>query len=155
VRTRAPRNRRASASLGSFPNYRTSPSLKDSEPLTRGEKFKIATEDAFDRGTFALAALFAGESKLTNANPSFGQGAAGYGRYFAISFADFAIGDYITSSIKTRGIFGGTGTGWSRLSYAAGQIFWTHGDSGNTHFNFSELIGNSSAVAISNAYYFG
>jgi hypothetical protein len=106
--------------------------LKDSEPLTRGEKSKIATEDAFDRGTFALAALFAGESQLTNANRSFGQGAAGYGRYFATSFADFAIGDYMTEAIypsllhqDPRYFRRGTGTGWSRLSYAAGQIFWT------------------------------
>jgi len=34
-----------------------------------------------------------------------------------------------------------------------GQIFWTHTDSGGTQFNFSEVIGNSTAVAISNAYY--
>jgi hypothetical protein len=146
--------------FGIVPNYRTSPSLKDSEPLTRGEKFKIATDDAFDRGTFALAALFAGESQLTNANRSFGQGAAGYGRYFATSFADFAIGDYMTEAIypsllhqDPRYFRRGTGRGWSRLSYAAGQIFLTHGDSGRTQFNYSEVIGNSTAVAISNAYY--
>jgi hypothetical protein len=47
----------------------------------------------------------------------------------------------------------GTGSGWSRLRYAAGQILFTHGDSGKTQFNFSEVIGNSTAVAISNAYY--
>jgi hypothetical protein len=34
-----------------------------------------------------------------------------------------------------------------------GQIFWTHADSGGTQFNYSEIIGNSAAVAISNAYY--
>jgi len=34
-----------------------------------------------------------------------------------------------------------------------GQIFWTHRDSGGMQFNYSELIGNSTAVAISNAYY--
>jgi len=41
----------------------------------------------------------------------------------------------------------------SRLRYAAGQIFWTHRDSGGTQLNYSELLGNSVAVAISNAYY--
>jgi hypothetical protein len=146
--------------FGIVPNYRTSPSLIDFEPMTSGEKFKIATEDAFDRGSFALAALFAGESQLTNANRSFGQGAAGYGRYFGTSFADFAIGDYMTEAIypsllhqDPRYFRRGTGTGRSRLGYAAGQIFWTHTDSGRTQFNYSELIGNSTAVAISNAYY--
>jgi hypothetical protein len=59
-----------------IPNYRTSPTLNDFKPLTAGEKFKIGSEDAFDRGTFALAALFAGEAQLTNANRSFGQGVA-------------------------------------------------------------------------------
>jgi len=68
--------------FGIVPNYRTSPSLKDSEPLTRGEKLKIAT-----------------------------------------SFADFAIGDYMTEAIypsllhqDPRYFRRGTGTGWSRLS---------------------------------------
>jgi hypothetical protein len=47
----------------------------------------------------------------------------------------------------------GTGSGWSRLGYAMGRIFWTRRDSGGTQFNFSEVIGNSTSVAISNAYY--
>jgi hypothetical protein len=47
----------------------------------------------------------------------------------------------------------GTGTGWSRVRYAVGQIIWTHGDSGGTQFNYSELISNLTSVAISNAYY--
>jgi len=47
----------------------------------------------------------------------------------------------------------GEGSGWSRLKYAVGQIFWTHTDSGGTQFNFSEIVGNSTAVAISNIYY--
>jgi hypothetical protein len=49
----------------------------------------------------------------------------------------------------------GTGTVWSRLASATGQIFWTHTDSGSTQFNYSEIIGNSTAVAISTAYYPG
>jgi hypothetical protein len=40
-----------------------------------------------------------------------------------------------------------------RLGYSTGQIFWTHQDSGRTNFNFSEVVGNSTAVAISNIYY--
>ncbi|MBV9225473.1 MAG: hypothetical protein JOY85_15685, partial [Acidobacteriaceae bacterium] len=122
--------------------------------------FKIATQDAFDRGTFVLAALFAGEAQLTNANQSFGQGAAGYGRYFGTAYVDLVIGDYMTEAIypsllhqDPRYFRRGTGSGWSRLRYAAGQIFWTHGDPGSTQFNFSEILGNSTAAAISNAYY--
>jgi hypothetical protein len=47
----------------------------------------------------------------------------------------------------------GTGSGWSRLGYAAGQIFWTNNDSGRSQFNYSEVLGNATAVAISDAYY--
>jgi hypothetical protein len=34
-----------------------------------------------------------------------------------------------------------------------GQVVWIDGDSGDTQFNYAELIGNSTSVAISNAYY--
>jgi hypothetical protein len=146
--------------FGIIPNNRTSPTLHGSEPLTSRGKFTIATEDAFDRGSFALAAIFAGEAQLTNANRSFGQGAAGYGKYFGAAFGDLTIADYMTEAIypsllhqDPRYFRKGTGSGWSRLGYAMGQIFWTHTDSGGTQFNFSEVIGNSTAVAISNAYY--
>ena len=146
--------------LGIVPNYRTSPSLQNYEPLTTREKFKIATQDSFDRGTVALALLFGGEGQLTNANRSFGQGAAGFARYFGASYGDFVIGDYMTEGVfptllhqDPRYFRRGTGSGWSRLGYAMGQIFWTHRDSGGMQFNYSEIIGNSTAVAISNAYY--
>src|SRR6266849_9275567 len=146
--------------LGIIPNYRTSPSLTDYKPISAREKFVIATQDSFDRGTVILAAAFAGEGQLTNANRSFGQGAAGYGRYFGTSYADFVIGNYMTEAIfptflhqDPRYFRRGTGRGWSRLGYAMGQIFWTHRDSGGTQFNFSEVIGNSTATALSISYY--
>ena len=146
--------------LGIVPNYRTSPSLQSYEPLTPAEKFKIATQDSFDRGTIALAALFGGQGQLTNSNRSFGQGAAGFGRYFGASYGDFVIGDYMTEAVfptllrqDPRYFRRGTGSRWSRLGYAAGQIFWTHRDSGGMQFNYSEVMGNSTAVAISSAYY--
>ena len=146
--------------LGIVPNYRTSPSLQNYEPLTAAEKFKIASQDAFDRGTVGLAALFAGEGQLTNANRAFGQGGAGFGRYLGAAYGDLVIGDYMTEGVfptllhqDPRYFRRGTGSGGSRLAYAMGQIFWTHRDSGGMQFNYSEVIGNSTAVAISNAYY--
>lgn len=146
--------------FGIIPNYRTSPSLTDYKPLTPKEKFRIASLDSFDRGTVVLAAAFAGQGQLTNANHSFGQGAAGYSRYFGTAYADFVIGNYMTEAIyptilhqDPRYFRRGTGGGWSRFRYAATQIFWTHADTGHGQFNFSEIVGNSTAVAISNAYY--
>jgi hypothetical protein len=104
--------------------------------------------------------MFAGESQLTKAEPSFGQGAAGYGRYFGTAYADYVIGDYMTEGVfptllhqDPRYFRKGTGRGLSRLGYACGQIFMTHNDSGKVQFNYSEIVGNSVAVAISQSYY--
>jgi hypothetical protein len=146
--------------LGVIPNYRTSPPLHPYAPISTKEKFILASQDAFDRGTVVLAAAFAGEGQLTKSDPSFGQGAAGFGRYFATSYADYAIGDFMTEGIyptllhqDPRYFRKGTGSGWSRLGYAVGQILFSHTDTGKTTFNYSEILGNSTAVAISTAYY--
>ena len=143
-----------------IPNFRTSPSLAKYKPLTPREKFRIATLDSFDRGTVALGVLFAAEAQLTDSNPSFGQGVRGYAHYFGTSYADYVIGDYMTEGIfpallhqDPRYFRRGTGSGLSRVGYAIGQIFRTHNDSGRGQFNFSEIAGNSTAVAISMVYY--
>src|ERR1700723_923509 len=88
------------------------------------------------------------------------KGGAGFGRYFGGAYGDLIIGNYMTEGIfptllhqDPRYFRRGTGSGGSRRGYCVGQIFVTHGDSGRTQFNFSEVIGNSTAVAISEAYY--
>jgi hypothetical protein len=107
-----------------------------------------------------LGAAFGGYGQLTKSSPSFGQGVGGFARYFAASTGDFMIGDYMTEAVfpillhqDPRYFRKGTGTRWSRLGYAMGQIFITHGDNAKREINFSEVVGNSAAVAISEAYY--
>jgi hypothetical protein len=146
--------------LGIVPNYRTSPSPTNYQPISAKEKFVLGTQDSFDRGTVILAAAFAGYGQLSNSNRSFGQGAAGYGQYFGASYGDFVIGNYMTEAVfptilhqDPRYFRRGTGSTWSRIFYAVRQTLWTHSDSGGMQFNYSEVLGNSTAVAISNAYY--
>jgi hypothetical protein len=98
------------------------------QPLTVSEKFKVASEDSFDRGTFVLAGLFAGEAQLTNANRSFGQRAAGFGRYYGSAFGDFVIGDYMTEAVfptllhqDPRHCRRGAGSGPTSFSSLAGN----------------------------------
>ena len=143
-----------------IPNYRTYPSLANYQPLSTKEKYKIATQDAFDPGTIVLGAAFAGEGQLSNSNRAFGQGVKGYVQYWAAAYADFVVGDYMTEAVlpsllhqDPRYFRRGTGGTLGRLGYAMGQIFWTHNDSGTSAFNFSEVGGNATAVAISQAYY--
>jgi hypothetical protein len=146
--------------FGIIPNYRTYPSLLHYQPLSTSQKFKIAVQDSFDRGTFVLAAAFAGVNQLTQSNPSFGDGTAAYARYLGTSYADFVIGDFMTEAIyptllrqDPRYFRRSQGSGLGRFGYAVGQLFWTHTDSGGKQFNYSEVLGNATSVAISNAYY--
>jgi hypothetical protein len=146
--------------LGIIPNFRTSPTLNPYQPISAGEKFKIARQDSFDRGTFLLAAAFAGVDQLSNDNRAYGQGVEGYAQYLGAEYANFVIGNYMTEGVfptilhqDPRYFRRGKGSGLSRLGYAMGQIFWTHQDSGKMNFNFSEIFGNATAVAISTSYY--
>jgi hypothetical protein len=158
--TTAPQDGENKRIWGIIPNYRTSPDLKDYVPLTTKQKFAIAKDDSLDRGTFVLAALFGAEAQFFGSSPSFGHGLSAYARYTAASYADWSIGNVMTEGVfpallheDPRYFRRGEGSGWSRLGYAVQQIFWTHTDSGGAHFNFSEVLGNSTAAAISNLYY--
>ena len=143
-----------------IPNYKTFPTPAVYKPITPRQKLNIATADSFDRGTVILAAAFAGEGQLSNSSPSFGQGVEGYSHYFGAAYTDLVVGDYMTEAVfptllhqDPRYFRRGTGSGWSRLGYAMGEIFWTHTDAGGMQFNYSEIVGNATAVAISSAYY--
>jgi len=146
--------------FGIVPNFRTFGSSEENKPITPKEKFKIAAEDSFDRGTVALGALFGGQAMLAKSTPSYGYGVSGSAKYVAASYADFVIGNYMTEAVfptlfhqDPRYFRRATGGAWSRLGSAAGQIFWTRSDLGHKQFNFSEMAGASAGVAISNAYY--
>jgi hypothetical protein len=146
--------------FGIVPNYRSSLTLEHYTPITPREKFAIARQDSLDRGTFILGALLGSEAQLTKSTPSFGQGVPAFGKYFAASYADFAMGNYMTEAIfptllhqDPRYFRRETGNIWSRLGSAVGQVFWTRSDSGRMQLNISEIAGASAGVAISNIYY--
>ena len=82
-----------------IPNFRTTGELRNYQPISAAAKFKIARQDTFDRGTIALAGLFAGEAQFANSDRSFGQGVGGYAHYAATSYADFAVGNYMTEAV--------------------------------------------------------
>jgi|SRR5579864_1411478 len=145
--------------FGILPNHWTAPSLENYKPLSAREKFAIAYQDSFDLGTVAVASLFAADAQLTTANPSFGPGARGYTRYFEASYANLVVGNYMSGAVfpallhqDPRYFRRGLGSGWSRLRYALGQTFLTRADSDRIQFNYSEILGSATAVAISNAY---
>jgi hypothetical protein len=146
--------------LGVLPNYRTANETAVYSPITVKQKFSIASKDSFDYPLLMLGGIIAGIGQWTDENPSFGQGAAGFARRFGTSYADQAIGNMMTEAIfpsflheDPRYFRRGYGSKWSRTFYAASRVFVTRTDAGNWRFNYSEVLGNATAVAISNAYY--
>lgn len=143
-----------------IPNFATSSELEHYAQLTSRQKFQVAAQDTFDRGTIALAATFAADSQISRSEPAFGGGPASYAHYWITAYSDLAIGNYMTEAIfptflhqDPRYFRKGSGSLWSRVGSAVGQIFWTYTDSGGRQFNYSEVAGNASAVAVSTAYY--
>lgn len=145
--------------FGVLPNYRTANETAVYMPITTKRKFIIASKDSFDYPLIFVAAGVAGFGQLNNSNPSFGQGAAGYARRLGTSYADQVIGNMMTEGFfpmmlheDPRYFRRGHGSTWSRAWYAATRVFVTRTDSGGRRFNFSEVVGNSTAAAIANAY---
>jgi len=143
---------------GILPNYRTVEGT-DVEPLTVKRKFWIASRDSFDYPIYFISAAFAGISQIENTNPSFGQGVKGYALRYATGYGDQMIGNMMTEGVfpsllheDMRYYRRGTGGMLGRTFYALTRVLVTHTDAGGMRFNFSEVVGNSVATAISNSY---
>jgi len=146
--------------LGVLPNYRTVQDTGNVEPIPAKHKLWIASKDSFDYPIWLTAAGFAGLYQIENENPEFGQGVKGYFKRYASSFADQAIGNMLTEGVlpsllheDPRYFRQGKGSVLHRTGYALTRILVTRTDAGTNRFNFSEVVGNSLAVAISNIYY--
>lgn len=146
--------------LGIIPNYRSVSADVRLPSLSTKEKFGLAKEDTFDWGSFLLAGALAGIAEDRHSVPEFRQGAAGFGRYYWHFLADETVGNYFTEALVpalthedpryyTQG-HGGIGR---RAGYAVSRLFITKTDSGRLGFNFSEIVGNGLAAAVSNVYY--
>jgi hypothetical protein len=147
--------------LGVLPNYRTVNETGTYEPIDMKHKLIIASKDSFDYPLVLLAGAFAGISQLSNTNPSYGQGVEGFAKRLAGNYASQAIGNMMTEGLypamlhedpRYRRIGPSRGTAKYRTWYAFSRIFVTRTDSGGTRFNYSEWLGNSTGVAISNLY---
>ena len=146
--------------LGIIPNYRAVSANTYLPPLSFEKKFWLATQDTFDYSNFLLVAGLAGVSQAQNSQPSFGQGAAGYGRYYWHTFADGGIENYMTEAIvptvtreDPRYYTMGKGGFFKRAGYAVSRLVITRNDEGHRTFNISEIAGAGAAAGIANTYY--
>ena len=143
-----------------IPNFRSVSASTHLPPLATREKFWLATQDSFDYSAFVWVGMVAGIAMEGKSEPSFGQGASGYGYYYAHSFADNAIENYLVEAIMPTALKEdpryytlGHGGFFKRTGYSLSRLFITRKDSGGDTLNISEIVGAGAAAGISNAYY--
>lgn len=143
-----------------IPNYRSVSADTQLPPQSVKEKFWLATQDTFDYSNFIFTGILAGISMGNKSEPSFGQGAAGYGRYYWHTFADGGIENYMVEAIvptltkeDPRYYTLGKGGFFKRTGYSFSRLLITRTDSGRGTLNLSEVVGAGAAAGIGNAYY--
>jgi hypothetical protein len=142
------------------PNFRSVSADTHLPPQSVKEKLWLATQDSFDYSSFIYTGLIAGGAMASKSEPSFGQGASGYGNYFAHTFADGTIENYMVEAVvptltkeDPRYYTLGRGGFFKRTGYAMSRLVITRTDSGNRTPNFSEIVGAGAAAGIGNSYY--
>jgi hypothetical protein len=146
--------------LGVVPNFGAVSANTQLPPLSTKGKFWLATEDSFDYSAFVWTGILAGQEFGLNNYPEFGQGVAGYARYYWHGFLDGVSGTFFTEAIvpwvtheDPRYYTMGHGGFFRRTGYALSRVIVTKTDSGGRSFNWSEVAGNAFEAALANAYY--
>ena len=155
-----PEGRQTSRIMGVVPNFAAVSANTQLPPLSAKGKFWLATEDSFDYSSFVWTGILAGQEFGLRNYPEFGQGMAGYGRYYWHTLVDGVSGTYFTEAIvpwitreDPRYYTLGHGGFFRRVKYALSRVVVTKTDSGGRSFNFSEIVGNGLEAGLSNLYY--
>ncbi len=130
--------------------------------LDAGNKFSLFVESTVEPVTFFVAGFWGGIAQAQNDDPSFGQGAQGFGKRYGAALADQAsanfFGTFFYPAIfqeDPRYYRMAHGSKRRRLLHAVGHTFLARSDSSKLMFNFSEWMGTASAQVLSNAYHPG
>jgi hypothetical protein len=126
------------------------------------DKFLLFASDSIDPISILTAGFYAGLDQSSNNDPSWGLGAAGYGKRFGAALLDFTSARFfmefaypVVFSEDPRYYRMASGTAKRRLLHAVGHTFIVYRDDGTRMFNFSQWLGRTSAVALSTTYHPG
>ena len=119
----------------------------------------MALREETDPITIVDVAAVAGAEQFVNRFPGYGSGPVGYFKRFGAAYGDNAAGDFIGSALlpslfhqDPRYFYKGTGSFMSRALYAMSFAVMCRGDNGRRQVNYSHILGNFAAGAISNLY---
>jgi hypothetical protein len=124
------------------------------------DKFELFVQDSLDPVTFLATGFSAGLDQAEDSDPSYGQGAEGYGRRFGAEFAGQASSRFFKDfaypwifSEDPRYYRLAHGRPRTRLLHALEHAVVAHRDNGKRMFNFSEWLGTATTVVLSNTYH--
>jgi hypothetical protein len=129
-------------------------------PMLAKQKFQLSIRSIFDPVSFLAVAGIAGAEQYQNVFPAYGGGIEGYGKRYGAAFANHVSGNLLGRAIypsifhqDPRYFYKGNGSIGSRGLYAISAAVIARGDDGRWKPNYSRVLGNFSAAAISNLYY--
>ena len=129
-------------------------------PMLAKQKFQLSIRAIVDPVSLLAVAGIAGAEQYKNIFPSYGGGLEGYGKRYGAALANKAAGDLLGRAVypsifhqDPRYFYKGKGSIRSRMLYAISTAVIARGDDGRWKPNYSNVLGNFSAAAISNLYY--
>lgn len=144
---------------GILPNFYVSYQWEAARLSTR-QKYRLALKNATDPGNLVLVGATAGVQQALGTFPGYSQGAKGYGRRFGADLGNLVAGTFLGGAVlpslfhqDPRYFYRGTGSVKSRLWYAVTRAVVTRSDAGKPQPNWSGMLGDLSAGALSNVYY--
>ncbi len=146
--------------LGLAPNYYES-FVWNAAPLNTRQKFRLATKSRTDPFIIIPTAIRAGIETGRDTYPGWGQDAPSYAKRFAAGYGDALFGRFIGAAILPS-IFhqdpryfymGPAQPTSSRFWHAISAGVVARGDNGHTQPNYSHILGNAAAGALSTVYH--
>ncbi len=145
--------------LGVFPNFYSAFDW-NAPPMLPRQKYALAFRSMIDPMTFVGAGMIAGVEQARDTFPGYGLGSVGYARRYGAAYANSFSGRMLGGAVfpslfhqDPRYFYKGSGSIFSRALYALSTALITKGDNGRWQPNYSHVLGNFTAGAISNLYY--
>ena len=129
-------------------------------PMLAKQKIQLSVRGLIDPVSFLAVAGIAGAEQNQGIFPAYGSGIEGYGKRYGAAMANRVSGALLGRAVypaifhqDPRYFYKGKGSIKSRTLYAISAAVMTRSDSGRWEPNYSQVLGNFSAAALSNLYY--
>ncbi len=130
------------------------------QPLTPGDKLRLALANTVSPATFLGSAFAAGFGQALNTPAGYGQGASAYGQRFGAAMANRAstnlLGNFFLCSVlhdDPRFFVMGDGSLKQGIKYALRRVVIIRKDNGSEAFNWPGIIAPLGAAGIANTYW--